>query len=85
MKAYAQILVESMPLRTGRGTLKGEPEDVVPKYVDEHAIDLVVMGTVARTGISGLVIGNTAERVLQRLRVSVLATKPPGFTSQVTL
>jgi universal stress protein E len=65
--------------------VKGEAEDVIPRYVDAHEIDLVVMGTVARTGIAGLLIGNTAERVLQRLRVSVLATKPPGFTSQVTL
>lgn len=61
--------------------VKGEPEDVLVRYVEDHAIDLVVMGTVARTGIAGLLIGNTAERVLQRLRVSVLATKPAGFTS----
>jgi nucleotide-binding universal stress UspA family protein len=65
--------------------VKGEPEDVISRYVDAHGIDLVVMGTVARTGIAGLLIGNTAERVLQRLRVSVLATKPVGFTSPVTL
>jgi nucleotide-binding universal stress UspA family protein len=64
--------------------VKGEAEDVIPKYVDAHEIDLVVMGTVARTGIVGLLIGNTAERVLQRLRVSVLATKPAGFKSPVT-
>ncbi|HET9466937.1 MAG TPA: universal stress protein [Vicinamibacterales bacterium] len=63
--------------------LKGEPEDVIQRYVDEHSIDLVVMGTVARTGLAGALIGNTAERVLQRLRVSVLATKPAGFTSPV--
>ena len=63
--------------------VKGEPEDVIPRYVEEHGIDLVVMGTVARTGIAGLLIGNTAERVLQRLRVSVLTTKPAGFTSLV--
>jgi universal stress protein E len=64
--------------------VKGEPEDVIPKFVGANGIDLVVMGTVARTGIPGLLIGNTAERVLQRLRVSVLATKPPGFQSAVT-
>lgn len=63
--------------------VKGEPEDVIERYVDDHGIDLVVMGTVARTGLSGVLIGNTAERVLQRLRVSVLATKPEGFTSPV--
>ena len=65
--------------------VKGEPEDVISRYVEDHGIDLVVMGTVARTGIAGLLIGNTAERVLQRLRVSVLATKPAGFTSPVAV
>lgn len=63
--------------------LKGEPDDVIQRYVEERGIDLVVMGTVARTGITGVLIGNTAERVLQRLRVSVLATKPAGFVSPV--
>ena len=45
--------------------------------------DLVVMGTVARTGIPGLLIGNTAEAVLDQLQCSVLAVKPPGFESPV--
>ena len=64
--------------------VKGEPEDVIQRYVEDHRIDLVVMGTVARTGLAGVLIGNTAERVLQRLRVSVLATKPAGFRSPVS-
>jgi universal stress protein E len=59
----------------------GLPEDVVHAYTETHKIDVVVMGTVARTGIAGLLMGNTAERVLQRLRGSVLAVKPAGFRS----
>ena len=43
------------------------------------------MGTVARTGIAGFVMGNTAEMVLRQLRGSVLAVKPPGFVTPVTL
>jgi nucleotide-binding universal stress UspA family protein len=43
------------------------------------------MGTVARTGISGLLIGNTAERLLQQLKCSILAIKPEEFTSPVKL
>lgn len=31
-----------------------------------HGIDLVIMGTVARSGIAGLLIGNTAERLLRK-------------------
>jgi len=64
---------------------KGHPEDVVPLYVNDHGIDLVVMGTVARTGVPGLLMGNTAERMLQRLWCSILAVKPDGFQTPVTL
>ena len=64
---------------------KGEAEDVIPEFVVAEGADLVVMGTVARTGIAGLVIGNTAERLLQRIPCSVLAVKPDGFESPVTL
>ena len=63
--------------------VEGEPERAVSHFLDRNGVDLVVMGTVARTGIANLVMGNTAERVLQRLRGSVLAVKPPGFTSPV--
>ena len=63
--------------------VQGEPEDAIAHFVEAHGIDVVVMGTVARTGIAGLVMGNTAERVLQCLRGSMLAVKPRGFESSV--
>jgi nucleotide-binding universal stress UspA family protein len=58
--------------------LRGEPEDVIPEFVVAEGIDLVVMGSVARSGISGFIIGNTAERVLPRLPCSLLVVKPGG-------
>jgi universal stress protein E len=64
---------------------RGDAEDVIPEFVVSESTDLVVMGTVARTGIAGFVIGNIAERLLQRLPCSVLAVKPEGFVSPVTL
>lgn len=62
---------------------EGAPHTRIPAYVLAHDIDLVVMGTVARTGLAGFVMGNTAERVLRELRGSVLAIKPAGFVSPV--
>jgi nucleotide-binding universal stress UspA family protein len=59
----------------------GEPQDAIGRFVESHGIDIVVLGTVARSGITGILMGNTAERVLQRLRASVLAVKPPGFVA----
>jgi nucleotide-binding universal stress UspA family protein len=64
--------------------VQGEPADAITNYVESRNVDVVVMGTVARTGIAGLVMGNTAERVLRRLRGSVLAVKPPGFQPPAT-
>jgi universal stress protein E len=43
------------------------------------------METVGRTGIPGLLMGNTAETILQQVNCSVLAIKPPGFVTPVTL
>ncbi|HNA21902.1 MAG TPA: universal stress protein, partial [Agitococcus sp.] len=58
---------------------------LIPALSHNLAIDLVVMGSVARTGIAGLIIGNTAETILEQLQCSVLVLKPQGFISPVTL
>lgn len=64
---------------------KGLAKKEVAALAAELRADLVVMGTVARTGISGLIIGNTAETILDQLTCSVLAIKPPGFITPVKL
>ncbi|HUF22551.1 MAG TPA: universal stress protein [Vicinamibacterales bacterium] len=56
--------------------VKAEPHEAILAFVEAKNIDLVVMGTVGRGGVAGLVMGNTAERVLHGLRRSVLAIKP---------
>jgi nucleotide-binding universal stress UspA family protein len=45
--------------------------------------DLIVLGAVGRSGISGLLIGNTAEKVLNTCDCSVLTVKPLGFVSPI--
>ena len=65
--------------------VKGEARDLLPSIVAAQDIDLVVMGTVCRAGLKSILIGNTAEKVLNDLTCSVLAVKPPGFVSPVSL
>ena len=62
---------------------RGDAKKAIPVLVRELKADLVVMGTIARTGIPGFIIGNTAEAILEQLQCSVLAIKPPGFVSPV--
>ena len=61
------------------------PDFAVLAHIDRHAVELLIMGTIARTGIAGFIVGNTAERLLPRIPCSVLAVKPPGFISPVTI
>lgn len=81
-------LLEGLPDHPGRRfvhLLKGDPADVIADFAKTDRVDLIVMGTVARAGISGLLIGNCAEEILQRVDCSVLAIKPDGFVSSVSL
>ena len=41
------------------------------------------MDTVARTGIAGFIVGNTAESILRNVDCSVLTVKPEGFVSPI--
>jgi nucleotide-binding universal stress UspA family protein len=63
---------------------KGKADVVIPRLTKRHAVDLVMMGTLGRRGLRGLLIGNTAERLLGRIKCSILTLKPPEFVSPVS-
>jgi nucleotide-binding universal stress UspA family protein len=63
--------------------LKGDPSAVLVDWVAARQPDVLVMGSVARSGLAGLLIGNTAEEVIEQVRCSLLLLKPQGFVSPV--
>ncbi len=65
--------------------LIGPSRKKIPDFVDKFGVDLVVMGTENRNSIPGFSTGNTAETIFNELNCSVLAVKPPGFVSSVTM
>lgn len=62
----------------------GTPYVEIINYLNAHPVDLVVMGTVARSGLAGILTGNTAENLLSWIPCSVLTLKPEGFVSPIT-
>jgi nucleotide-binding universal stress UspA family protein len=62
----------------------GHPGDRIIEVADFHEADLIVMGTQGLGGFRKLVFGSTAERVLRRTTVPVLAV-PRGGTPLVRL
>jgi universal stress protein E len=63
----------------------GTPWQEIRRTAKFQAADLVVIGTVGRSGIQGLLLGNTAEKVLDTCDCSILTVKPDGFVSPLGL
>lgn len=79
-QALARLLGPYLPEVSRVHLIKGYPGPEIARLVNQEAFDTVVMGTVCRTGVTGLLIGNTAETVLDQVDCSLLALKPAGFT-----
>jgi len=78
-------LVDFTNLKPHLHLIEGDPDKRIPELVIEQDVDLLVMGSVCRTGVAGFLIGNTAEEVLNQVDCSVLTLKPEGFVTPVTL
>ena len=60
-------------------------ENAILNYIEYQKIDLLIMATIARSGLSGFLMGNTAERLMPQIACSVLAVKPDDFQCPITL
>lgn len=82
MLARAQQAVQDLGARHGVDECEvqeGDPERVIPTLQRRIGADLLVMGAVSRSVEAHPVIGNTAERVIDRVGCDLLVIKPPGF------
>ena len=65
-------------------TSRGAPAKTIREAVTHLDPDLLVMGTISRAGVPGLLLGSTAERMLDRVDCSILTVKPADFVSPIT-
>ncbi len=82
-KKWLHELLASRELQAKVHLLKGDSGDVISALARKKRVELIVMGTVARTGIPGFFIGNTAEKTLAVVDCSVLAVKPAAFSTPI--
>ncbi|HUO17691.1 MAG TPA: universal stress protein [Verrucomicrobiae bacterium] len=55
---------------------RGDLSSVIPTMIQEHSVDLVVLGTHGRRGVSKLVLGSGAERIYRSATCPVLTIGP---------
>jgi universal stress protein E len=61
--------------------LPGSTKDLLPTFARAHGADVVVMGALARWGLKRMVIGSTAEKVLDHLPCDILIVRLPDKES----
>lgn len=77
-------LVASYPVDAGNvHIIEGDTRSALNRLAGEIEADVVVMGAVARGALQRLVLGSTAEQVLDHVTCDVLVLKPTGFETPV--
>lgn len=74
--AFEKLMVNYPVEKANRYLIEGFPEESIPEFVKEHAVDLLVMGAVSRSNLENALIGNTAERILEAAQTDLLVIKP---------
>jgi universal stress protein E len=83
-KEFAEFAESVRVPRKRRHVIESDPAAAIATVAREVRADVVVMGAVSRSGLRRLLIGNTAERVLESLPCDVLVVKPAHFEKLVS-
>lgn len=62
--------------------LKGNPDEVLPRFAKENETDLIVAGMKGRTGMQRLAFGDRLERISPLVHCPVVAIKPAVAVSK---
>ena len=61
--------------------IRGRPDDVILDYAHKNRMDLIIMSTHGKSGVSRWVFGSVADRVVHHSRVPVLIISHPECRS----
>lgn len=55
--------------------LEGYPADKILEFAEQEGMDLIVMGTLGRTGLDRFLMGSIAEKVVRHSKIPVMVVK----------
>lgn len=73
---------ELAPLELHPVAIEGAPLEVLPAWVKQHQIDLLVVGTRVASGMARLLLGSTAEGLLARAECDMLVVPSGGDVTE---
>jgi nucleotide-binding universal stress UspA family protein len=55
--------------------IEGNPADDILKFAEENKVNLIVMGSIGKTGLDKFLLGSVAEKVVRNSRIPVLVVR----------
>jgi len=59
--------------------LEGHPADEIVKFAEQNDIEMIVMGTLGKTGLDRFLLGSVAENVVRHSKIPVLVVRGENF------
>jgi nucleotide-binding universal stress UspA family protein len=72
---YVKGLGEMKGINVESVLLEGYPADELIRYAEENKMDLIVMGTLGKTGLDRLLLGSVAGNVVRHSKVPVMVVR----------
>jgi nucleotide-binding universal stress UspA family protein len=70
LAAFIEAFFRHKPVKAGLAS--GDPTEKILEYAERHDIDLIIMGTHGRRGMSWLLHGSITEKIIESARVPVM-------------
>jgi universal stress protein E len=80
---FSRALRMARIARARQHLIAGQPVDAIAEASRRSRCAIVVMGAISRSGYKRLLIGNTAERILDELTCDIMVVKPEIFRSDI--
>lgn len=72
---YIEDLAKKEGISTRKWLLEGNPAEEIVRVAEEQSVDLIVMGTLGRSGIEKFLLGSVADKVIRSSRIPVLTVR----------
>ncbi len=83
MAVLQKLLSEQPSVTCDEETIiMGDPVATIVRVAEEENVDLIVMGTIGRTGVKRMLLGSVAEEVVRRAPCPVLTLKSPSAETE---
>jgi nucleotide-binding universal stress UspA family protein len=75
---YIKRLGEVKGINVESVLLEGNPSDELSRYADEEKMDIVIMGTLGKTGLYRMLLGSVAGNMIRHSKVPVMVVREEG-------